>query len=69
MRIDNRVPFGIALLGSYKIILIISDDFIFYFLLYLATLRSPDIFAPACIPVTDEKKTAKIVKKDSSLLF
>jgi len=30
----------------------------------LCTLRSPDIFAPACIPVTDGKKTANIVKKD-----
>lgn len=30
----------------------------------LCTLRSPDIFAPACIPVTDGKKTAKTVKKD-----
>lgn len=39
--------------------------FIYDFVLHPSTLRSPDMFAPACIPVTDEKNTAKMVKKDS----
>lgn len=31
----------------------------------MITLRSPDIFAPASIPVAAGKNTAKTVKKDS----
>jgi len=71
MRIDNRVPFGIAALGSYKIVIFIITYSYKLYLIFLSivqysipTLRSPDIFAPACIPVTDGKKTAKIVKND-----